>query len=79
MEPDVSAAMLRRVEELQRLADSVAEHHPYWPLLHFSLQLVARVVEKWRDGFTEEELEEVRWLVEKIKDAVDRLGQSRQD
>ncbi|MFN3804849.1 MAG: hypothetical protein ACK4SY_07315 [Pyrobaculum sp.] len=79
MEPDVSAAMLRRVEELQRLADSVAEHHPYWPLLHFLLQLVARVVEKWRDGFTEEELEEVRWLVEKIKDAVDRLGQSRQD
>lgn len=49
MEPDVSTAMLKRVEELQRLADSVAEHHPYWTLLHFSLQLVSKVVEKWRE------------------------------
>ncbi|MEM0370211.1 MAG: hypothetical protein QXK71_05690 [Pyrobaculum sp.] len=78
MEPDVSTAMLKRVEELQRLADSVAEHHPYWTLLHFSLQLVSKVVEKWREDFTQSDLEELKWLVEKIKDSVERL-QPRQE
>lgn len=77
MEPDVTAAMLKRVEELQRLADSIAEHHPYWPLLHFSLQLLSRVVEKWREDFTEGDLEELMWLAEKIRENIERL-QTRQ-
>ncbi len=73
MEPDVSIAIAKRVEEIQRLADSIAEHHPYWPLLHFSLQLLSRVVEKWHGSFSREELEELKWIVEKIENAIDKL------
>ncbi|MEM1571141.1 hypothetical protein [Pyrobaculum sp.] len=78
MEPDVSSAMLRRVEELQRLADSIAEHHPYWPTLHFTLQLLRTIVENWNRDFTKEEHEELVWVAEKIVDSVKRI-QPRQD
>ena len=74
MEPDVTAAMQKRVEELQRLADSIAEHHPYWPLLHFTLQLLSRVVEKWRQDLTPEDLNELTWLAEKIQEQIQRLN-----
>jgi len=74
MEPDVTAAMQSRVEELQRLADSIAEHHPYWPLLHFTLQLLSRVVEKWRQDLTPEDLDEMAWLAEKIQEQIQRLN-----
>jgi hypothetical protein len=74
MEPDVATAMQRRVEELQRLAYSIAEHHPYWPLLHFTLQLLSRVVEKWRQDLTPEDLDEMAWLAEKIQEQIQRLN-----
>lgn len=74
MEPDVATAMQRRVEELQRLADSITEHHPYWPLLHFTLQLLSRVVEKWRQDLTPEDLDEMAWLAEKIQEQIQRLN-----
>jgi len=74
MEPDVATAMQRRVEELQRLADSIAEHHPYWPLLHFTLHLLSRVVEKWRQDLTPEDLDEMAWLAEKIQEQIQRLN-----
>jgi hypothetical protein len=74
MEPDVATAMQRRVEELQRLADSIAEHHPYWPLLHFTLQLLSRVVEKWHQDLTPEDLDEMAWLAEKIQGQIQRLN-----
>jgi hypothetical protein len=74
MEPDVTAAMQKRVEELQRLTDSIAEHHPYWPLLHFTLQLLSRVVERWRQDLTPEDLDELTWLAEKIQEQIQRLG-----
>lgn len=69
----MSAAMARRVEELQRLSESIAEHHPYWPALHFALQLLSRLVENWNRDFTREELEELTWLAEKVLDSVKRL------
>jgi len=78
VEPDVSTAMLRRVEELQRLADSIAEHHPYWPALHFTLQLLRRLVEKWHEDFSGEEYEELTWLAEKVLDSVKKI-QPRQE
>jgi hypothetical protein len=74
MEPDVATAMQRRVEELQRLADSIAEHHPYWPLLHFTLQLLSRIVEKWHQDLTQEDLDEMAWLAEKIQEQIQRLN-----
>lgn len=73
MEPDVTTAMAKRVEELQRLADSIAEHHPYWPALHFTLQLLGRLVEKWREDFTGEEKEELLWLAEKIRESIEKI------
>jgi hypothetical protein len=74
MEPDVATAMQKRVEELQRLADSIAEHHPYWPLLHFTLQLLSRVVEKWHQDLTPGDLDEMAWLAEKIQEQIQRLN-----
>ncbi|MEM1598207.1 MAG: hypothetical protein QXP31_06440 [Pyrobaculum sp.] len=73
MEPDVTSAMFRRIEELQRLADSIAEHHPYWPALHYALQFISRLVENWHRDFTAEELEELKWYVEKIQDSLAKL------
>ncbi|ABL88480.1 conserved hypothetical protein [Pyrobaculum islandicum DSM 4184] len=73
MEPDVTTAMLRRVEELQQLADSIAEHHPYWPALHFTLQLLGRLVDKWRENLTNRDKEELLWLAEKIRESIEKI------
>ncbi|AFA40269.1 hypothetical protein Pogu_2242 [Pyrobaculum oguniense TE7] len=73
MEPDVSRAMLKRVEELEQLSAGIAEHHPYWPALHFNLALLRRLLEKWHDDFTQEEHEELVLLAEKVLDSVKRI------
>jgi len=41
--------------------------------LYFTLELLRRVLEKWHSDFTREELEELKWLVEKVADSVAKI------
>jgi len=73
VEPDISNAMLKRIEELQSLIDSVSEHHPYWRIAHYLLQALRSIAENWNRDVDEEELEKMKWYIEKISESLKQL------
>ena len=57
----------RALYDIQELADSTAEHHPYWALLYNCSQISKLILEKWNDELTEEDLSEIRWMISELE------------
>ena len=58
---------------IQELADSTAEHHPYWVLLYNCSQISKSVLEKWNDNLNEEDLNEIRWMISELENSCNKL------
>ena len=63
----------RALYDIQELADSTAEHHPYWVLLYNCSQISKLILEKWDDELTEEDLSEIRWMVSELENSYKKL------
>jgi hypothetical protein len=63
------------LEEISELAYSTAEHHPYWNLIYNSSQILKIVLEKWDGNLTKEELDEISWNADEIKNTSKKLGE----
>jgi len=63
----------RALYDIQELADSTAEHHPYWVLLYNCSQISKSILEKWNDDLTEEDLNEIRWMISELENSCDKL------
>ena len=63
----------RALYDIQELADSTAEHHPYWALLYNCSQISKLILEKWNDELTEEDLSEIRWMISELENSCDKL------
>ena len=61
------------LEGISELAYTTAEHHPYWSLIFNSSQILKIVLEKWNDNLTKEELNEISWNVDEIKNTARKL------
>jgi hypothetical protein len=61
------------LEEISELAYATAEHHPYWNLIYNSSQILKIVLEKWSDNLTKEELDEISWNADEIKNTSKKL------
>jgi len=61
------------LEEISELAYTTAEHHPYWNLVYNSSQILKIVLEKWNDKLTKEELDEISWNTDEIKNTGRKL------
>jgi len=61
------------LEEISELAYSTAEHHPYWNLIYNSSQILKIVLEKWSDNLTKEELDEISWNADEIKNTSKKI------
>jgi hypothetical protein len=61
------------LEDVSDLAYTTAEHHPYWSLLYHASQISKMVLEKWNDALTKEELDEVVWLIDELKNTAEKL------
>ena len=57
------------LEEIEELSLTTAEHHPYWNLLYNGSQILKIVLEKWNDKLTEDEIREILWYVEEMKNS----------
>jgi hypothetical protein len=57
------------LEEIEELALTTAEHHPYWSLLYNGSQILKIVLEKWNDKLTEDEIKEILWYADTIKNS----------
>ena len=63
----------RALYDIQELADSTAEHHPYWVLLYNCSQISKLILEKWSDDLTEEDLNEIHWMVSELENSCKKL------
>jgi len=63
----------RALYDIQELADSSAEHHPYWVLLYNCSQISKSILEKWNDDLTEEDLSEIRWMISELENSYNKL------
>ncbi len=61
------------LEDLAELAYTTAEHHPYWSLIYHSSQISKITLDKWDDDLTKEELDEIEWSVDELKNNCKRL------
>jgi hypothetical protein len=57
------------LEEVEELALTTAEHHPYWNLLYNGSQIIKIVLEKWNDKLTESEIKEILWHIDEMKNS----------
>jgi hypothetical protein len=62
------------LEEVAELAYSTAEHHPYWNLLYNGSQILKTILEKWNETLTEEELKEIAWYADEIKNSLNNVA-----
>ena len=63
----------RALYDIQELADSTAEHHPYWVLLYNCSQISKLILEKWDDELTDEDLSEIRWMISELENSYKKL------
>jgi hypothetical protein len=68
------------LEDASELAFTTAEHHPYWSLLYNACQIAKITLDKWESELTQEELEEMSWSIDELKNTCQKiLANSRND
>ncbi|HSB82861.1 MAG TPA: hypothetical protein VLD64_00030 [Nitrosarchaeum sp.] len=65
------------LEEVSELAYATAEHHPFWSLLYNSSQISKLALEKWNDELTKDELDEILWCSDELKNASTKLKEKQ--
>jgi len=63
------------LHEVSELAYTTAEHHPYWGIIYHAAEISKMALEKWNGELNLDELSEMEWRTEEIKDALERLKQ----
>ena len=88
VEPDLESQIIRifgqKMSSLGRakngltdaseLAFTTAEHHPYWSLLYNACQIAKITLDKWDSDLTKEELDEILWSVDELKNSHEKLS-----
>ena len=65
------------LEEVSELAYAVAEHHPYWSLIYNTSQISKLTLEKWNDTLTMDELDEILWCADELKNTSTKLKEKQ--
>ena len=60
--------------EIQELAYTTAEHHPYWAILYHASEICKAALEKWESQLTQDQSSEMAWRCDEIKMALERLS-----
>ncbi len=61
------------IEDVAELAYTVAEHHPYWGFLYNCTQIAKIALDKWDDNLSKDELDEVDWSIDELKNTCKKL------
>jgi len=64
------------LESVDELALTTAEHHPYWNLLNQCSQISKIVLEKWDDALSKEELDEINWALDELKNTYQKIKEN---
>lgn len=61
------------------LAYTTAEHHPYWGLLYHCTQISKISLDKWDSEISKEELDEIEWSIDELKNMCKKLKEDLRD
>ncbi len=61
------------LDDVSELAYTTAEHHPYWSLLYHASQISKTTLDKWNSDLTKEELDEISWSLDELKNTCEKL------
>jgi hypothetical protein len=61
------------VEDAAELAYTTAEHHPYWGVLYNCTEITKTILEKWYDEIPPEQLDEIKWNLKEIQNAISNI------
>lgn len=61
------------LEDVAELAQSTAEHHPYWGLLYHSSEVADAALRSWDAALTAGQAADIRWSIREIESVLDRL------
>lgn len=62
------------LDELIELSYTTAEHHPYWGILYNTTEIIRSILENWDKELSKDELDELRWRVDELKNILNNLG-----
>ena len=61
------------LDDVEELALTTAEHHPYWNLLYNCSQISKTTLEKWNQDLTSDELDEIEWSINELKNTCEKI------
>ena len=67
------------LDDVSELAYTTAEHHPYWNILYPACQMSKIILDKWDGELTKEELDEISWSIDELKNTCEKLKQRPQN
>lgn len=67
------------IDDVSELACTTAEHHPYWNVLYHASQIAKLALDKWDGELTKEELDEISWSIDELKNSCEKLKQRPQN
>ena len=67
------------IQDVAELSYTTAEHHPFWNLLYHCSEISKTTLEKWSDNFTKEELDEINWSIDELKNSCNKLQEKLND
>lgn len=60
--------------EIEELAYTVAEHHPYWNLLYQTSMIMRIILENWDGNFTKKDIDEINWSINKLSSTIKKVS-----
>lgn len=67
------------LEDVSEIAYTTAEHHPYWNLLYHASQISKLILEKWNDQLTKDEMNEITWSIDELKNTIQKIKENPQN
>jgi hypothetical protein len=66
------------LKELLELSYSTAEHHPYWNIIYNTSEIAKTTLDYWDENFSHDQIKEMLWRNEEIKNILNRLEREYQ-
>ena len=66
------------IAEVTELAYTTAEHHPYWNILYSTSEIIATILEKWRDKISNQDIEDIEWALKEITQTLNKIKEKPQ-
>ena len=61
------------LNDVEEIAYTTAEHHPYWNLIYNCSEICNIVLEKWKESFSEEDFSDIKWAIKELGQTLEKI------